>query len=288
MINEKMKYKEPLEIRKRLSEDAAEMTEEQLSVLCGLIKEYKPHKIVEIGVAAGGTTAVILNCLSLIGIDSEIYSIDIAENFYRDKSKKTGYLGEEAKKLLKVAVNHKMYIGTAVEHLDTIGQDIDLLILDTVHTLPGELFDFLACLPKMKKGGTVVLHDTILNHIGGLPDSFATRVLYSSVVGKKIVYKGDSNIYDYPGMGIFEVTDDTWKYIDNIFSSLIITWNYMPEVKYLNAYKTYLSKYYSAELMEEFDKAIEMNRFTLSKKRNKLCNAFRQLCEIIFNFLKIN
>lgn len=288
MINEMMKYKEPLEIRKKMSEDAAEMTEEQLSILCGLIKEYKPNKIVEIGVAAGGTTAVILNCLSLIGIDSEIYSIDISENFYRDKSKKTGYWGEEAKNLLNANVNHKLYIGTAIEHLDTIGEDIDFLILDTVHTLPGELFDFLACLPKMKMGGAVVLHDTILNHLGGLPDSFATRVLYSSVVGKKITYKGDNNIYDYPGMGIFEVTDDTWKYIENIFFSLTITWNYMPEAKYLDAYKIWLSKYYSTELMEEFEKAIEMNRATLSKKRNKLCRAFRQLCEIIFNFLRIN
>lgn len=90
MIKDIEEYREPLKIRKRLSEDGAEMTKEQLSVLCGLIKEYQPSKIVEIGVAAGGTTAVILNCISLLGLNPEIYSIDISEQFYRDKNKKQG------------------------------------------------------------------------------------------------------------------------------------------------------------------------------------------------------
>ena len=62
-------YKEPLKVKDNLSENGTEMTELQLSMLCGLIKEYRPEKIVEVGVAAGGTTAIILNCLSLIELD---------------------------------------------------------------------------------------------------------------------------------------------------------------------------------------------------------------------------
>ncbi len=77
-------FKEPLKIRECLSENGTEMTEPQLSMLCGLIKEYKPEKIVEVGVAAGGTTAVILNCLSLIELDTCVYSVDISERYYRD------------------------------------------------------------------------------------------------------------------------------------------------------------------------------------------------------------
>ena len=83
-------FKEPLKIRDNLSEDGAEMSELQLSMLCGLIKEYRPQKIVEVGVAAGGTTAVILNCLSLIELDTWVYSVDLSERYYRDTSKKTG------------------------------------------------------------------------------------------------------------------------------------------------------------------------------------------------------
>ena len=57
-------FKEPIEILDKISSDRkSEMTEWQLSFLCGLIKESRPQKLVEIGVAAGGTTAVILNCI---------------------------------------------------------------------------------------------------------------------------------------------------------------------------------------------------------------------------------
>ena len=104
-------FKEPLKIRERLSEDGTEMSELQLSMLCGLIKEYRPEKIVEVGVAAGGTTAVILNCLSLIELDTCVYSVDISERYYRDTSRKTGFLAEEYKKLANTKVNHKQYGG---------------------------------------------------------------------------------------------------------------------------------------------------------------------------------
>ena len=102
-------YKEPLKVKDNLSENGTEMTELQLSMLCGLIKEYRPEKIVEVGVAAGGTTAIILNCLSLIELDTWVYSVDLSERYYRDTSKKTGYLAEEYKKLTNAKVNHKLY-----------------------------------------------------------------------------------------------------------------------------------------------------------------------------------
>lgn len=119
-------FKEPLKIRDNLSEDGAEMSELQLSMLCGLIKEYRPQKIVEVGVAAGGTTAVILNCLSLIELDTWVYSVDLSERYYRDTSKKTGYLAEEYKKL----TNKKLIInntggGYFPQYIDDIGKNID-------------------------------------------------------------------------------------------------------------------------------------------------------------------
>lgn len=88
-------FREPLKIREMLTGNGAEMSELQLAMLCGLIREYQPKKIVEVGVAAGGTTAVLLNCISALEMDTEIYAVDISENYYRDTSKRTGYLMEE-------------------------------------------------------------------------------------------------------------------------------------------------------------------------------------------------
>ena len=97
MINQVELFRDPLQSVKELVNDEVEMTEWQLSFLCGLIKTYCPRKIVEIGVAAGGTTAVMLSCVSMLGLDTEIYSIDVSERYYKDKNKATGYLVENNK-----------------------------------------------------------------------------------------------------------------------------------------------------------------------------------------------
>ena len=82
-------YWEPQAITKIIDEKygtgRSEMSSWQQGFLCGLIKKYNPKKIVEIGVSAGGTTAVVLNTLSLICSDAYMYSIDYCENYYLDR-----------------------------------------------------------------------------------------------------------------------------------------------------------------------------------------------------------
>jgi predicted O-methyltransferase YrrM len=45
---------EPLEILDKLSETGAMMSRDEHAFLCGLIRTYRPKKIVEVGVARGG------------------------------------------------------------------------------------------------------------------------------------------------------------------------------------------------------------------------------------------
>jgi predicted O-methyltransferase YrrM len=267
-------FKEPLKIRDNLSEDGAEMSELQLSMLCGLIKEYRPQKIVEVGVAAGGTTAVILNCLSLIELDTWVYSVDLSERYYRDTSKKTGYLAEEYKKLTNKKVNHRQYgRGYLPQYIDDIGKNIDFLIIDTLHILPGEVLDFLVSLPYLKDGAIVILHDIFMNHHNHQLESYATRLLLSVVVGEKIVGRGADNKYNYIELGAFRITKDTRKYIENVFSALLITWQYIPDKLQMNIYKGFLSRYYDDRLMEEFEIAEKLNEKTVYQKKidNKIC-----------------
>lgn len=47
-------YMEPIDIFDKLDERKTELADESLGFICGLIKEYKPKKIVEVGVSAGG------------------------------------------------------------------------------------------------------------------------------------------------------------------------------------------------------------------------------------------
>lgn len=261
-------FKEPLKINELLLQNGSEMSNLEQSMVCGLIKKYKPQKIVEVGVAAGGTTAVILNCISMLEMDTEVYSVDISEDYYKDKSKKTGYLVEECRPFLKRNVRHKLYNGGYLpEHLENIGGDIDFLILDTVHSLPGEMIDFLAAFPMLKDGAVVVLHDIFRNHkeSSDTINCYATRVLLSAVAGEKIIGYSDEEICKYIGLGVFRITQDTNKYIENLFSALMITWRYMPDSKQIAIYKEWFSKNYPDELLEEFDAAVELNKTTISR-----------------------
>lgn len=69
-----------------------EMSEFESAFLCGAIKQFRPKKIVEVGVAGGGTTAIILQALEDLGESYEMHSIDAAPTFYRDKTKPAGFM----------------------------------------------------------------------------------------------------------------------------------------------------------------------------------------------------
>lgn len=270
MFNETNLFKEPLEIKRVLSKEESEMSFVQQAMLCGLIKEYRPEKIVEVGVSAGGTTAVILNCISMLSLDTEVYSVDALEYYYRDSSKKSGYLAEECKLFLGREVCHVMYRGGVLpQFLEDIGGNIDFLVLDTVHMMPGEMLDFLAVLPWLKDGAVVVLHDIFLNHYAPEEiNSYATRVLLSSVTGEKIIGRGNDGFGDYIGLGVFRITSDTRKYIEDLFCAMMLTWQYMPDLEQIEVYRGWFSRIYANDLLEEFNTAIEINKNTLSGKES--------------------
>jgi len=251
-MNKVKLYFEPVDILNQLSADKAEMSERQLSFLCGLIKECKPKKMVEIGVAAGGTTAVILNCINELGLKTKVYSLDLFKNYYRYHNKKTGYLIEESKRILGTRLDHTLCIGKfAVEYVKQIGEDIDFLILDTVHSLPGELLDFLAFFPLLKQGTVVVVHDIVLNHYSSNIDGFATKVLLDIVAGEKFVDVDEDG--SLSNIGAFVVNEDTKKYIENVFSALTITWKYIPDNRELEIYRENYKENYIDNFFEIVD-----------------------------------
>lgn len=252
-------FYEPIKILDQLPDgNRSDMSENELAFLCGLIKRSKPKKIVEIGVAAGGTTSVILNCIAMLDMKARLYSIDLMTDYYLDKNKKVGYQAEEAKEILDQKSNHTLYTGKySVECLESIGEDIDLVILDTSHVLPGEIFDFLACYPYLKNGGIVVLHDITLNFESNHPYAYATKLLLDVVVADKYMNLIDP---DLRNIAAFRITDDTKKYIEDVFSSLTITWANMPSEKELLLYRNFYSKYYSCKNLEIFNLSVQMNK----------------------------
>lgn len=259
----------------------AEMTKEQLQFICTLLEENKPHKIVEVGVAAGGTSVVILDKLDSLNYEAQMYSVDLSREYYRDRTKTTGYLIDQylcGNKCSKIT--HKKLTGDYIPNfLEHIGTGIDFLILDTVHSLPGEILDFLAVLPFLSGDAIVILHDITLNHLSNNKDGFATQVLLDCVVADKLT--PISLEKDYPGIGAFRVNTDTEKYIDDVFHAMMITWKYLPDTRQLELYRNHYEKYYNTMQLHIFDEAVRCNKSTLHLNDVNKLESFR----IVYDFL---
>ncbi len=257
--------------RERISQKLPEVPEEikmretDSAFLCGLIKRFLPGKIVEVGVANGATSAVILQCLSDLGIAASLHSVDIRYKNYGKKDREIGYLGGQAAELLG-AENYRLWKGTALPGvIKKIGPGIDLLILDTNHKLPGETLDFLIALPFMSEGAVVCVHDirqnhSALNHKGEI----GTNALFNSVAAEKYIDPDPIREPDYPNIGAFRIVPDTKKYIMNVFGSLTQNWLYIPDDKQMADYERIIREYYGEEANWLFDRAVMMNRISLS------------------------
>lgn len=250
-----------------------EMTESESAFLCGLLKKRRPKKFFEVGISGGGTTSIILQALEDIGQPYEMHSTDIAEKFYYDNTKTIGFMATFAKENNLIASpystlsgTHKFYLGKVLPQvIDEIGGDIEFVILDTIHRIPGESLDFLAVLPYLTADAIVVLHDISLNQLKlQYFNCNATCVLFSAVTAEKFVNfipDEDNSKFRYPNIAAFQINEQTAANIENVFLSLILRWSYFPSEAELITYRKFYRRFYSEELCEIFQEAIDMNAF---------------------------
>ena len=234
-----------------------EMTDSERGFLCGLIQKYRPQKIVEVGVAEGGTTAVMLSCIHEISLACEMYSIDLSQQYYGDPTKETGWILKEAARNNPDKIDlsrHHLLLGDVLpSYLEEIGKGIDFLLLDTTHIMPGEVLDFIAAFPYLSSSAIVVLHDVKWNYLGKVPSAIATTALFQSVVAEKFLNNQES----YPNIAAFRLNGDTEKYMCNVFTALMTTWSYLPEDRHLDKYYHLVEKCYPLEYMRIYLQAIQ-------------------------------
>lgn len=258
-----------------------EMSEAEICFVKKFIKEFNPKKIVEIGVSAGGNT---INLLRWKDKKSQLFSVDISTEWYRDKTKLSGFMADELPK----NSNWKMYRGyDYLEVYQEIGNNIDLIIIDTVHTMPGEFFSFIATLPQLKDGCVVILHDIHLNMIQFSNNRFTqynnaaycTGLLFGSVSSeKKWILKTDvSNI------GAFIVDKNTKNNIMDIFHILCATWFTFPSELNLDEYSKYIKENYPIECYKLYENCLKLQSKYFDYKSKKST----KVKEIISTFLSI-
>lgn len=126
--------------------------------LSGLVQHVRPQNIVEIGVASGWSSAVLLHSLKATGAaEFRLSGIDLFPEFYLDKSIPTGRAVSEVTPELQTHFN--LLTGrVAFEAMGDVGK-VDFAFIDAHHMHPWATIDMISVLPFIEKGRWVAMHD---------------------------------------------------------------------------------------------------------------------------------
>lgn len=153
------------------------------------------------------------------------------------------------------------------EYIDKIGEDIDFIILDTVHSAPGELLDLLVAVPYLSPTAIVVFHDLALDHQSLFRQSYSiNKCLFDLLDGEKYFNVcGDDidtdMIYGYSDIGGV-VIENKNNCIRDLFSMLGLVWAYMPSDRELEIYRQKYLSVYDYEYIELFDLIVKVQKHT--------------------------
>ena len=244
----------------------SEMTYLERCFLNGIIRQTKPKKILELGVSAGGSSAIILNAIKDFD-NAKLYSVDYTEKWYVDNSKDVGFIIDE--KFSNLKNKWKLYTeGTAAKFMEEIGGEIDLCLIDTMHVNPGEFLDFLIVLPYLKKNAILILHDIALHYSNKFRAT--NGILFSCLKGKKLSFnEGLWNRFANIGAVIL---DENIK--DNILDYLYLLtlpFEYLPTDNDIWECQKLFSKNYEEEFVDAFMNIMLKNK-QLFIEKNTISN----------------
>lgn len=228
----------------------SEMLPSESAFLNGIIRKHKPLKILEIGVAAGASSVLILNAIKDLP-GAHLHSIDLSTSYYKNALLKTGFLIKNSfPELMNKWTLHTG--GIALEFLDSIGTEIDLCLLDAAHVNPGELLDFLMIYPYLKKNAIIVIHDLIYQHNIDCRLGFTCATLFSALKGEKFIpqtYTGNT----IPNIGMVRLADLSDDDLLSIFWMLTLYWSYYPTEKQKLLLKSFLHQHYENRMSQIID-----------------------------------
>ena len=261
----------------------SEMTYLERCFLNGIIRQAKPKKILELGVSAGGSSAIILNAIKDFD-NAKLYSVDYNKKWYRDNSKDVGFIIDE--KFSNLKNKWKLYTeGTAAKFMDEIGDEIDLCLIDTMHINPGEFLDFLIVLPYLKKNAILILHDIALHYFR--KHSLTNGILFSCLKGKKITFN-EGNWNKFANIGAVILDENVKDNILDYLYLLTLPWQYLPSYNDILECQKLFSKNYVEEFVDTFMDITQHNIKLFIENREMLTEKEKDLFKENINYTKNN
>ena len=220
----------------------------------GIIRKNKLKNCLEIGVARGGSSILILNSIKDIE-NSVLVSLDLNHRVFNDPNRLTGY--RVNKYFPELSKKWKLYTG-AQPHifLEKLNIKFDFLLLDSSQVSPGEMINFIEALPFLNENAIVVIHD-ILWHFGSKPkiEFFPSCIsLLPSLYGDKVLlHRKDGSAAN---IGAAFLYPNQEKHYLEYFLLLLNFWEYIPKDEHINELRVFIKKYY----INLFDTAVRENK----------------------------
>ncbi len=231
--------------------NCSRMWNNQRQFLNGAVRKFKPNKILELGVAEGGSSIIILNAIQDIK-NSHLFSIDLSTHHM---------VGSCIKNIFPNFLDKwSLYTGhVAAKFMEDIGGDIDMAFIDSGHYEPGEILDFLIILPFLKEGALVGFHD-IGNQItkAGGRSEWAPYIIFNIIRGKKYLPSGDNILTQ--DIGFVELEKNQFLYVHDYFRALGGQWQYFPNEDDINLIRELFKKYYDKDCLIMFEETLAFNR----------------------------
>ena len=263
--------------------------EEEAYFINGIIRKFKMKNYLEIGVASGGTSILILNAIQDIE-DSVLISLDLNENMFTDQINKTGYRVKEY--FPELTNKWKLYTGDQPhKFLNKLNMKFDFLFLDTAHVAPGEIINFIEALPFLNDNAVVIVHDLLWHfyNINVFKNKFYTSTinLIPALYGDKILVKTYND--DMTNIGAVILYPNQEEHYLDYFLLLFNFWEYMPNDQHINDLRIFIKEYYKKEkYLTLFNSAVNFNNNSINIFKEQPNYDLNKTKEILLNLGKNN
>ena len=263
--------------------------EEEALFINGIIRKCQMKNYLEIGVASGGTSILILNAIQDIE-NSVLVSLDLNEKMFMDPTKKTEYrVNEYFPDLTK---KWKLYTGDQPhKFLTKLNMKFDFLFLDTAHVAPGEIINFIEALPFLNDNAVIIVHD-LLWHFWNT-NLFKTKFYTSTInllpalYGDKVLIKTYND--DITNIGAVFLYPNQEKHYLDYFLLLFNFWEYIPSEQQINDLRIFIKEYYKNEkYLTLFNSAVNFNNNSFNIFKEQPNYDLNKAKEILLNLGKNN
>ncbi len=219
------------------------------------IEKHKPQNFLEIGTASGLSTGFIAIFMNKNNSNAELFTMDLDETFWADRSQLTGFLAEKICPNSNISINYVRNVDST--QIQNLFQDkkIDMAFIDANHQHPWPTLDMISILPFMKKGSLIYHHDLALykhqTPIYGIGPKYLFDQIPDSL--KVVTSQSEKNIY-------YVITPDNYlEFTKSLMDSLYLPWTIrikIPEDT-LKKYRDIAKRYWGDDLLIVLENTIK-------------------------------